>query len=135
MFYVNIEQSLSQVVSKVVATRAHRLWIVDAASPSSSAPATPLITPTFSMPAGSPSASPVIGASYSAVSASSLQSTPISGRLTGVISLTDILNCFGRQSGLQISDPGEQRDRRRRSSSSSVRPSMDSLRRSMDLRR
>jgi len=135
VFYVNNEQSLSQVVAKVVATKCHRLWIVDAASPSSSTPATPLITPTVSVPSSSPLASPAIGASYPTVSASSLQSTPISGRLTGVVSLSDILNCFGRQSGLHVSEPGEQRERRRRSSSSSVRPSMDSLRRSMDLRR
>lgn len=132
VFYVNTSQSLSQIVAKVVATRAHRLWIVDASSPSSSAPPTPLITPT--VPVGSPSASPALG-TYPSATASSLQSSPMSGRLSGVISLTDILNCFGRQSGLQISDPNEQRERRRRSSSSSVRPSMESLRKSIDSRR
>jgi hypothetical protein len=56
--------------------------------------------------------------------------------LTGVISLTDILNLFARQSGLNPLSPNDQRARRRRSSSSSVRPSIDSARgSSVDLRR
>jgi hypothetical protein len=59
----------------------------------------------------------------------------LSGRLTGVVTLTDILNLFAKTSGLHPSDPGEQRARRRRSSSSSVRPSLDATRASTDIRR
>ncbi|PWY76255.1 CBS domain protein [Aspergillus heteromorphus CBS 117.55] len=44
----------------------------------------------------------------------------LSGRLVGVVSLTDILNLHARASGLSPADPAESRSRRRRSSSSSV---------------
>lgn len=50
----------------------------------------------------------------------------MSGRLNGVISLTDILNLYAKTSGLNPHDPDEARRARRRSSSSSVRRSMDS---------
>ena len=43
----------------------------------------------------------------------------MSGRLSGVVSLTDILNLFARASGLQPSDPEEARRARRGSSASS----------------
>lgn len=42
----------------------------------------------------------------------------MSGRLSGVVSLTDILNLFARASGLQPSDPEEARRARRGSSAS-----------------
>lgn len=70
-----------------------------------------------------------------AVSAAVLPGQNMSGRLTGVVSLTDVLNLFARASGLSPKDPEEERQRRRRSSSSSLRPSMDSLRSSIDLGR
>lgn len=54
----------------------------------------------------------------------------LSGRLAGVISLTDILNLHARASGLNPADPAESRSRRRRSSSSS-----QSVRRSGDIGR
>jgi len=70
------------------------------------------------------------------ISTAALPGARISGRLIGVISLTDILNLFARQSGLNPLSPTDQRDRRRRSSSSSMRPSFDSARASsLDLRR
>jgi len=43
----------------------------------------------------------------------------LSGRLSGVVSLTDILNLFARASGLNPHDPSELRQMRRRSSSAS----------------
>jgi hypothetical protein len=43
----------------------------------------------------------------------------LSGRLSGVVSLTDILNLFARASGLNPHDPSELRQLRRRSSSAS----------------
>lgn len=71
-------------------------------------PKTPFITPT------GPS-----------ISASALPGARISGRLVGVVSLTDILILFARVGGLNVADPIDIRNRRRRSSSSSVRKSFD----------
>lgn len=62
------------------------------------------------------------------ISASQMPGQAMSGRLNGVVSLTDVLNLFARASGLSPRDPEEERQRRRRSSSSSLRPSIDSVR-------
>ncbi|KAF9892738.1 cell separation during budding [Aspergillus nanangensis] len=51
---------------------------------------------------------------------SALPGGHLSGRLVGVVSLTDILNLHARASGLSPADPTESRSRRRRSSSSSI---------------
>jgi hypothetical protein len=98
---------------------------VPASAPIHAAPPSPV--PTAAVPA-----SPVPTA---AVPASAMAGARLSGRLTGVISLTDVLNMFAKSTGLHPSDPNEQRARRRRSSSSSVRPSFDSSRASIDFRR
>lgn len=154
VFYVNPYSTLAHTVAKLVATRSHRMWVVESASPSPSAPATPLMGPQgFTGTAPPSSGAPVLGSSAAAppspvpvaavpatiagssVPASAMAGARLSGRLTGVISLTDILNMFARSTGLNPSDPGEQRARRRRSSSSSVRPSVDSARPSIDFRR
>ncbi|CZS98021.1 related to CBS-domain protein Sds23p [Rhynchosporium agropyri] len=144
VFHVTPYSTLAHTVAKLVATRSHRMWVVDAASPSPSItphPTPSLSTPSMSgaiisSPAVSTPASPNLNTSFPAVSAAALPGARISGRLTGVISLTDILNLFARQSGLNPLSPNEQRARRRRSSSSSVRPSIDSARNSsFDLRR
>lgn len=183
VFYVTPYSTLAGTVAKLVATRSHRMWVVESASPSPSAPATPLLGPvgaptstvssggnagaTASSPAGAVgSASPSSGATIiiptggasqasappsplplstpiftpsTSVPAAALPGAHLSGRLTGVISLTDILNLFARSSGLNPRDPGDQRERRRRSSSSSIRPSLDgdrgSVRGSLDFRR
>lgn len=55
-----------------------------------------------------------------AVPASSLPGARLSGRLVGVVSLTDILNTYARASGLSPADPNAFRTQRRRSSSSSM---------------
>lgn len=52
--------------------------------------------------------------------ASSLPGARLSGRLVGVVSLTDILNLHARASGLSPADPAESRRRRRSSSASSM---------------
>ncbi|KAG6358228.1 hypothetical protein INS49_014112 [Diaporthe citri] len=202
VFYVNPYQTLAATVAKLVATRSHRMWVVESASPSPSAPATPLLGPvgtnTNTWSAGgnaaatqstsgpttavagaaagnsntnSTAASPSVsattintqnqnqsqvsappsplpmsssvfspttpGAGSSSIPAAALPGAHLSGRLTGVISLTDILNLFARSSGLNPADPGEQRAMRRRSSSASVRPSLDGdrSRGSLDFRR
>jgi hypothetical protein len=78
----------------------------------------PQANPPFSPTAASP-----------AISAASLPGAGMSGRLSGVVSLTDILNLFARASGLNPNDPDETRRHRRRSSSSSLaRGSLDSVR-------
>lgn len=171
VFYVTPVSTLAHTVAKLVATQSHRMWIVESASPSPSAPATPLLAPSLpgtnasvgsipataiststgvgggTAPGESPSSSTVLVPTTSAPQSPSLQqsfSSPpaaampgvhLSGRLTGVVSLTDILNLFAKSSGLHPSDPDAQRARRRRSSSSSVRPSLESARRSEDSRR
>jgi CBS domain-containing protein len=122
VFHVNPYSTLAHTTAKLVATKAHRMWVVEGSSPSPSAPATPALTPAILVPPyGSSPASPALNAVFPVVSGT----TGISGRLTGVITLTDILNLFARQSGLHPSDPNDQRQRRRRSSSSSLRPSID----------
>jgi hypothetical protein len=63
-----------------------------------------------------------------AISASAITGSSLSGRISGVISLTDVLNLFAKASGLHPHDPDEARRARRRSSSSSMRRSMDSSR-------
>ncbi|KAF7502912.1 cell separation during budding protein [Endocarpon pusillum] len=150
VFYVTQLSTLAHTVAKLVATKSHRLWITEPASPSSSGPTTPLthtatMVPTSShnssispstqssLIAPSPppsshglssnSASPFIAPSGPSISASAMPGASISGHLVGVISLTDILNLFARASGLHPTDPNEIRKGRRRSSSSSVRKS------------
>jgi CBS domain-containing protein len=133
VFYVNPYSTLAHTVAKLVATKSHRMWVVESASPSPSAPATPLLGPTSAVPPGAVApTSPNLQAS---VPASAMAGARISGRLNGVISLTDVLNIFAKSTGLHPSDPWEQRARRRRSSSSSVRPSIDGPRHSIDSRR
>jgi len=161
VFHVTPYSTLAHTVAKLVATNSHRMWIVDSASPSPSTPATPLLqarepsvtaatalplaassvtatssppTPTIIIPPPSIATtpqSPLPGP----VPSGALPGSNISGRLSGVVSLTDILNLFAKTSGLRPSDPSEQRARRRRSSSSSVRPSLDGGRPSTDIRR
>ncbi|KAF2086227.1 hypothetical protein K490DRAFT_44470, partial [Saccharata proteae CBS 121410] len=105
---------------------------------SSSTPAIPIPPPSDLNPSsGNPSATPPTAHSHissisplpsPSISASALPGASLSGHLTGVISLTDILNLFARATGLSPHDPNETRRARRRSSSSSV----SGFRRSMD---
>lgn len=142
VFHVNPFSTLAQTVAKLVATRSHRMWVVDTPSPASSGPPTPATTPAILVPPSPitplPAAGPVpvvspapqhlAGTQAPAISASAIQGATLSGRLSGVISLTDILNLFARASGLNPHDPDEARRARRRSSSSSMRRSVDSNR-------
>ena len=124
------------------------MWIVEAPSPASSGPPTPAMTPAVLIPpqnplslsnsgnASLPSSTPsATGPPYTTnvasgpgISAANLPGASLSGRLTGVISLTDILNLFARATGLHPHDPAELRRQRRRSSSSSMRRSVESNR-------
>jgi CBS domain-containing protein len=167
VFYVTPNSTLAHTVAKLVATNSHRMWVVEAPSPSPSGPPTPLLTPRLSHSstsvAGSTSATatstgpgtgtnpettptiiipnpgeasgsqaptPVQGFPPVSVPAASMPGAHLSGRLTGVVSLTDILNLIAKSSGLSPADPTQQRDRRRRSSSSSIRPSLEGGRQS-----
>jgi CBS domain-containing protein len=136
VFHVNPYSTLAHVVAKLMATRSHRMWVVEGASPSPSAPVTPQLAPTV-LSTSVPQSPLPLGpqAAHASVPASAMPGAHLSGRLTGVVSLTDVLNIFARSSGLHPLDPSEQRARRRRSSSSSVRPSLDSSRPSIDIRR
>jgi hypothetical protein len=108
-------------------------------SPASSAPPTPTIPPAVViLPLISPIPGPVAHAqTFPPPGATTLSGIPgarLSGRLTGVVSLTDILNVIARSAGLAPVDPSEARRHRRRSSSSSMRASFDQSRSSIDLR-
>lgn len=158
VFHVTPFNTLAHTVAKLVATRSHRMWIVDAPSPQSSVPPSPAIQPvnpaamvqpsTFStgttastgtgpgLGIGAPALPPAAatpGPPYTPatpavnVSAAGAPGATLSGRLSGVVSLTDVLNLYARATGLRPEDPEETRRRRRRSSSSSVRRSMDGL--------
>ncbi|ERT02654.1 hypothetical protein HMPREF1624_00955 [Sporothrix schenckii ATCC 58251] len=183
VFHVNPHSTLAHTVAKLVATRAHRMWVVESPSPSPSAPHTPLLSPvqtasstvssaSIATPSGSghsrtasgtgipggpatangtgeghsrrestvlttaattvtvapQSPIPLPGGNggnapaFASVPASSLPGAHLSGRLTGVVSLTDILNLFAKTTGLRPSDPADIRARRRRSSSMLLPP-------------
>jgi len=155
VFHVNPWSTLAHTVAKLVATRSHRMWIVESSSPASSGPPTPLLTPNTVVPPSNPLSSPsapitgpsnsIFGTSpsqhiqlpgpgippptaHTTISASAIPGATLSGRLSGVVSLTDILNLFAKASGLHPCDPTEMRRFRRRSSSASVRRSVESSR-------
>lgn len=152
VFHVTPLSTLAHTVAKLVATKSHRMWITEPVSPSSSGPPTPslhsaTLVPTSShssISTGSPLAAstpsdpfanaiadpspkaPFIAPTGPSISAASLPGARISGRLVGVVSLTDILVLFARAGGMvNAADPSEIRMRRRRSSSGSVRKSID----------
>lgn len=112
----------------------YSMWVVDAPSPGSSGPPTPSATPAvFVPPPPISSLPPTVMPPYTAnpspsISASAIPGASMSGRLSGVVSLTDILNLFARASGLTPHDPDETRRQRRRSSSASFRRSTESSR-------
>ncbi len=153
VFHVTPLNTLAHTVAKLVATKSHRMWVTEPVSPSSSGPPTPLAHPATLVPTSSHSSSisgtagqpqiippspismaphpppsstaPFVTPTGPSVSASALPGARISGHLFGVVSLTDILILFARASGLAVTEPSELRLGRRRSSSSSVRKSMD----------
>jgi len=155
VFHVTPMNTLATTVAKLVATKSHRMWVTEPVSPMSSGPPTPGLHTATMVPMSTHSSSisvgsgqhhiqppqsmssdpqqvsdaspktPMIAPSGPSVSASSLPGARISGRLVGVVSLTDILILFAKVGGLETADPTEIRLRHRRSSSSSVRRSMD----------
>ncbi|KAJ6163964.1 Protein sds23 [Penicillium chermesinum] len=90
-----------------------------------SAPQTPLALPHLPTPPqpavlAHSAGSGVVPPMSPSIPASALPGARLSGRLVGVVSLTDILNLHARASGLSPADPAESRRRRRSSSSSSL---------------
>jgi CBS domain-containing protein len=140
VFHVNPTSTLAHTVAKLVATRSHRMWIVDAPSPAPSIPASPHLGPTATAPPpthlsqlSSSSTAGLSASSNVTISAASLPGATLGGHLSGVVSLTDLLNLFARMSGLSPLDPDETRRRRRRSSShSSMHASVDTFRSGID---
>ncbi|KAL8987823.1 MAG: hypothetical protein Q9177_003015 [Variospora cf. flavescens] len=136
VFHINPHSTLAHTVAKLVATRAHRMWVTESPSPSLASTSMPQLSqPSVSHPPSHlsslpQSSPPFIPLSNSpSVSASAMPGANMGGRLAGVVSLTDILNLFARASGLHPTDPDERRRQRRRSSSSSMmRGSLDSAR-------
>lgn len=154
VFHITPFSTLAHTVAKLVATKSHRMWVTDPMSPMSSGPPTPSLNTATMAPLSTHNSSlgeggqhhiqapqaassdprhvadataktPMIAPSGPSVSASAYPGARISGRLVGVVSLTDILILFAKAGGLDTADPNEIRLRRRRSSSSSVRRSID----------
>ena len=122
VFAVYPTTTLATTIAKLVATKAHRMWIVGnehqsgiispTPVPSAMSPTTPhLPVPHTPPPPQHVSPTPPLGATPPSL---------MMGRLQGVVSLTDILNLFARVEGLKTSNPNEARINRRRSSSSST---------------
>ncbi|KAI4288206.1 MAG: hypothetical protein L6R35_002531 [Caloplaca aegaea] len=136
VFHINPYSTLAHTVAKLVATRAHRMWVTESPSPSLASTSMPQLSqPSVSHPPSHLSSLPQSNPPFlplsnsPSVSASAMPGANMGGRLAGVVSLTDILNLFARASGLHPTDPDERRRQRRRSSSSSMmRGSLDSAR-------
>ena len=138
MFSVQPTSTLSHTIAKLLATRAHRMWITggsSAPSPSLSSSSTPQPANMASGQGGHPPSTfanahlkpesselsyPYFAPAISTTAAATGQVTALHGQLLGVVSLTDVLNLFARESGLDTHMPDEARNRRRRASSSST---------------
>lgn len=99
VFHVDLSSTVGRTIAKLVATKSHRLWVVQPAPKKSekSVPSSPISSTTPGL----------------------LSTT--SGQLIGVVSLTDILNKLAHQAGKPDLDPQFARKQRRSSSSSSTR--------------
>ena len=124
VFAVYPTTTLAGTVAKLVATRAHRMWIVsnDHVSGTVSPPtnSTSNTSPTTPLTPHLPTALPHVAISQASTPLGATPPSLMMGRLQGVVSLTDILNLFARVEGLKPANPNEARMNRRRSSSSST---------------
>jgi CBS domain-containing protein len=125
VFHVIPQNTLGRTIAKLVATQAHRLWVVQPNTLNSVA----------SSASSSGAGFPLNAAAGNGTAGSGLDSTAntTAGQLSGVVSLTDILCTLAKYAGKQHLDPQSARRERRRSSSSSVRSqsSSDRFRRSL----
>ncbi|KAK9458478.1 uncharacterized protein V1516DRAFT_657463 [Lipomyces oligophaga] len=124
VFHVTGYSTLAHTIAKLVATKSHRMWIVQGNTyKTPSTPSTPQNTTASSSPASTPAAvstSPKLVPVASPVTQLS-GSRAHGGKVTGVVSLTDIFSAIAKSAGKGDVDPSEARRQRRRSSSSSVR--------------
>jgi len=136
VFAVYPTTTLAGTVAKLVATRAHRMWIVGnehssgSMSPGSATPATSNTVPASpSTPHVPLHQTPATQHIPSTTNPPLVPTSPslMMGRLQAVVSLTDILNLFARIEGLNPGAPGAARLNRRRSSSSSTATSTSTI--------
>ena len=125
VFHVVPQNTLGRTIAKLVATQAHRLWIVQ-----------PNTLNTVAATASNPgSGFPLNAAAGNGATSGGLDTAvnTTAGQLSGVVSLTDILCTLAKYAGKLHLDPQSARRERRRSSSSSVRSqsSYDRFRRSL----
>lgn len=126
VFAVYPSTTLATTVAKLVATRAHRMWIVGndhqpgILSPIPISSAMNPTTPHLPIPQTPPPPPPLLQHVSPTPPLGTAPPSLMLGRLQGVVSLTDILNLFARLEGLKASSPNEARLNRRRSSSSST---------------
>jgi len=123
IFHVYPSSSLARTIAKLVATKAHRLWVVRPLNNHNSN------NSNNSTPSGSASS----GTGSSETNPLIPEHEGRAGKLIGVVSLTDILGLIARKHGKFHVDPNQARKQRRRSSSSSTRSSasLDQFRRSI----
>ncbi|KAH3683212.1 hypothetical protein WICPIJ_005825 [Wickerhamomyces pijperi] len=117
IFHTYESSSLARTIAKLVATRAHRLWVVR-----------PFAGSNITTPSNSASLAPGSGSENILH-----EHDGRAGKLIGVVSLTDILGLIARKHGKNHVDPKQARMQRRRSSSSSSRSSqsLEQFRRSI----
>ncbi|KAK9495801.1 hypothetical protein V1508DRAFT_379364 [Lipomyces doorenjongii] len=136
VFHVTPISTLAHTIAKLVATKSHRMWIVQ---PPNHQPFSPPSTPSSGTQTPAPASLPTSSHSQQQQSPASPSLVPVSpptqfsasrglgGKLIGVISLTDVLSLLAKSAGKGDVDPSEARRQRRRSSSSSTRSfSLDS---------
>lgn len=127
IFHVTSTSSLGRTIAKMVATQAHRLWVVKPFGSPNAEDA--FLSGSHADSPASPTSQPIPPPLTSSSSSSSQhylnfiteKDTGRPGKLIGVVSLTDILSLFARQLAGRDVDPGSARKQRRRSSSSSTR--------------
>lgn len=147
IFHVNNQSSLGRVIAKLVATKSHRLWIVEnrgsvhhgSVSSNSSSNSNSNSKSVTQSPKASPS---TIESTLNQLisTPSNVQNIPpggepggMPGKLVGVVTLTDILGLFASSKSNKKIDPQFARNQRRRSSTSTTRSSFESSSAGQDL--
>ncbi|GMM35514.1 Sds23 protein [Saccharomycopsis crataegensis] len=128
IFHVFPNSSLGRIIAKLVATKAHRLWIVSPRPTNSfSSPSKPPLSSSDSESSTLSSASTIQSIQNPAFLNLKPEMSGRAGKLIGVVSLTDILGLLARKSSNKTIDPHAARKQRRRSSSSASSRSAKSL--------
>lgn len=146
IFHVNNQSSLGRVIAKLVATKSHRLWIVEnrgsiqhnSVSSASSTSSNPNSKSVTQSPKASPSTIETALNQPGSVPPNASNVPPadpagMPGKLVGVVTLTDILGLFASSKSNKKIDPQFARNQRRRSSTSTTRSSFESSNAGQDL--